>query len=61
MKERISFYKYYKYLIGGELFTLEDIEHGVLRSNDNFGTSLISVISFLLRGRGSGKRFQQND
>lgn len=43
------------------MYTLEDIEHGILRKNDNFNTSIISLISFYFRGRGSDTRFSIND
>ncbi len=57
----MSFFKKYKYLVGGLVYSLEDIEHGILRKNDNFNTSLLSLISFYFKGRGNGTRFLKND
>lgn len=37
--QRTSYFSRYKYCIGGYLFSLNDIEHGLLRGGDNFGNS----------------------
>jgi hypothetical protein len=37
--QRASYFSTYKYCIGGYLLSLNDIEHGILRSGDNFGNS----------------------
>ena len=34
--KKLKFFKEYYYNIGGYNFTLNDIEHGILRNNDNF-------------------------
>jgi hypothetical protein len=42
--ERTDYFNLFKYCIGGYLFSLNDIEHGLLRSEDNFGNSKMRVI-----------------
>ncbi len=41
---RLSFYSDYFYNISGQNYTLNDIEHGILRANDNFGVSLFKTV-----------------
>jgi hypothetical protein len=42
--ERTSYFNLFKYCIGGYLFSLNDIEHGLLRNEDNFGNSTMRMI-----------------
>jgi hypothetical protein len=42
--ERTDYFNLFKYCIGGYLFSLNDIEHGLLRNEDNFGNSKMRVI-----------------
>lgn len=37
--ERVGYFNMFKYCVGGMPFSLNDIEHGILRANDNFGRS----------------------
>lgn len=48
--ERTDFFNLYKYNIGGCNYSLNDIEHGVLRGNDNFGVSKMHTIRLFLSG-----------
>ena len=41
--KRIRLFREFKYNIGGHNYSLEDIEHGVLRLNDAFGTSCLKT------------------
>ena len=60
--ERTRFYNEYKYLIGGQLFTLNEIEHGVLRRNNSFGMSKFQMFKFALcRINPKGMRFSKFD
>lgn len=42
--ERTDYFNLFKYCIGGYLFSLNDIEHGILRNEDNFGNSKMKMI-----------------
>lgn len=42
--ERTDYFNLFKYCIGGYLFSLNDIEHGILRAEDNFGNSKMRVV-----------------
>ncbi|EAS06294.1 glycoside hydrolase-like protein, putative (macronuclear) [Tetrahymena thermophila SB210] len=63
--ERADFYNKYKYNIAGQNYTLNDIEHGILRANDNFGNSKFKTFCLILQGKSlsdkSKPRFQQHD
>ena len=37
--ERVNYFNMFKYSVGGYALSLNDIEHGILRGNDNFGRS----------------------
>ena len=41
---RLNFFKKYYYNIGGFNFSLDDIEHGILRKNNNFGKRFFKTI-----------------
>uniref|UniRef100_A0A4W4EH91 Glutaredoxin domain-containing protein n=1 Tax=Electrophorus electricus TaxID=8005 RepID=A0A4W4EH91_ELEEL len=45
MWQRYRFFNYVSYLIGGEVFTLQDIENGVLRGNRKGVTQLLKPFS----------------
>jgi len=49
---RFSFYNHYKYNVGGMNFSLDDIEHGVLRGNVSLIKSMLGI---------KGYRFDIND
>ncbi|KAL4449753.1 hypothetical protein ABPG74_008126 [Tetrahymena malaccensis] len=63
--ERSDFYNKYKYNIAGQNYSLNDIEHGILRANDNFGNSKFKTFCLILQGKSlsdkSKPRFQQHD
>ncbi|KAL4501686.1 hypothetical protein ABPG72_018737 [Tetrahymena utriculariae] len=63
--ERSDFYNKYKYNVAGQNYSLNDIEHGILRANDNFGKSKFKTFCLILQGKSlsdkSKPRFQQND
>lgn len=42
--EKTDYFNLFKYCIAGYLFSLNDIEHGILRGEDNFGNSKMRVI-----------------
>ena len=42
--ERTNYFNMFKYCIGGYLFSLNDIEHGLLRNEDNFGNSKLKMV-----------------
>ena len=49
--DRIKLYDKYLYNVGGCFLSLNDVEHGVLRANDNFGKSLFTTGWKVLTGQ----------
>ena len=47
-RERKDFFSQYAYLVGGEIFSLNDIMHGIFRFDGNYAKSLGSKIGFKL-------------
>ena len=54
LREKSNFYNVFKYNIGGYNYSLNDIEHGILRKNNNFGGSFISVYNLICKGKITG-------
>ena len=65
MLTKLKFFNNIFYNIGGQNFSLNDIEHGILRNNDNFNGSLISFAKFFIFHKEmsdrSEPRFKQHD
>ena len=42
--QRVTYFNMFKYCVGGYIFSLNDIEHGVLRNNNRFGLSKFKTV-----------------
>lgn len=49
--ERMDFYDHYYYNIGGHNYSLNDVEHGIMRCNDAYGKSKTKAFWLLMTGQ----------
>jgi len=60
--QRPLFYSQFKYIIGGQVYTLSDIEQGILRKNSALANDITStVIEFAFNAKPKGERFGVTD
>lgn len=60
--QRPLFYSQVKYIIGGQIYTLSDIEQGILRKNSALANDITStVIEFAFNAKPKGERFGNTD
>ena len=60
--QRPLFYAQYKYIIGGQIYTLSDIEQGILRKNSALANDITStVFEFAFKAKPKGERFSVHD
>jgi len=60
--QRPLFYSQYKYNIGGQIYTLSDIEQGILRKNSSLAGDVAStVLEFAFNAKPKGERFTLQD